>query len=138
MTTDPLIRKASWNAPLILAPCAAALFGASVWWAAGASPAASSAGTAPAQPVAAPAARHAAAAQHAQADALYRALRRELTHRHQQAAQLEHRLQALRAKSGHLHIAMPRIPSAPVGNVPAPVQPAPAPPAVNTVSGASG
>lgn len=136
MTTEPLARTARWSAPLLLVPCAAAVFGASVWWAAGTTPASFSS---PA-PSKTPTTSHLGAAPNghgALADPRHRAaLRRELAQRHHQAGRLQRRLQQLRTRSAHLHISVPTIPQAPAVN---PAQPAPAaPPPVNTVTGASG
>lgn len=133
MTTEPLARTARWSAPLVLAPCAAAVFGASVWWAAGTTPPSFS------SPAPATTSHRSATPNRQVALAGPRqraALRRELARRHSQAGRLQRQLQHLRSRSAHLHISVPTIPQAPAGN---PAQPAPAPPpAVNTVTGASG
>lgn len=136
MTTGLLARHASWSAPLLLAPCAAALFGATVWWASGATPAPAGSGAAAGTSQAATAVGPAAAGRQRSTAARAREVNRQLQQGHRRAIRLEHRLRALRAESGHLHVTLPKIPGA-VAPAP-PLQPAPAPPPVNTVTGASG
>lgn len=154
--TDRQFRPAGWAAPAVLAPCAAAVFGASVWWATAAVPT-----TQAAQPAAPSAAaqNRSQAVQHYLAEVahqrrvLHRELARALDARHHQAHVLTKRIHELsaeiaKAKAAASAAAAYQPPpvgygAAPAGPAPvAPVRvaavPAPAPPPVQANTGASG
>lgn len=153
MTERPF-RPAGWTAPAVLAPCAAAVFGASVWWATTAVPATQAAQ--PGSPAASTTQNHSRAMQHYLAEVAHqrRVLHHELTQalhaRHHQAQVLTKRIHLLnveiaKAKAAAAAAAAYQPPAISYGGVPAgpaPVQvaavPAPAPPPVQANTGASG
>jgi hypothetical protein len=157
--TDRYGRSGNWAAPAVLAPCAAALFGASVWWAIGATPTttATQQSTAPASDAAhvtqqSRAVQHYLAQVAAQRRALHRELTQALTQRRHEAEMLARRLHHVHAEIARAKAAAARaaayvppvytgIPAsgpAPVAPVQVGPAPAPAPPPVQANTGASG
>lgn len=149
-TTERSFRPAGWSAPVVIAPCAAALFGASMWWATHAMPT-----TASSQPTAA----KSQTINRSQAMQKYlntvasqrRTLHRELEHAlaarqheahvltrrlHQMTAEISKAQAAAAYQPPPVNYAAPAAGPAPV----APIQmaPAPAPPPVQANTGASG
>ncbi len=138
--------SAWWNAPIVLAPCAAAVFGASVWWAAGTTPTTGTVTTA----ITSPSVGGRTTTPGAPGDSRRgenpvrdRApdFRRSLARQRHDSAVLEHRLARLTETLNGLRAASRSASAvAPAPPAPAPVRlaPAAAAPPVHSVTGASG
>jgi uncharacterized membrane protein YgcG len=94
---EPANRPSRWGAPLLIAPCAAVMFGAAVWWAGEATP------TTASTPAAAPVTSAPAAATPTNAgdERLHRELARTLATRRKEAAALQRRLRHLKSNLAH-------------------------------------